>query len=314
MNEWYQKPAMRPYQEFFILMGLWVAGLFAAGVTSLLIWMSMTGLSPLEMGDKMLLPEFRSVSLVVQSASSVFIFLLPALVTIAILSRRVSSDPVVSSRFHWKKLLLVVVLMTAAAALAGALGELNKAIPLTRSLREYFDQKEEAYNSTIRSFISFKSFSDYLILLVVIALLPALGEEFLFRGAMQPIFIKWFKYPLLAIFVTSFIFSAIHLSWYGFIPRLVLGMVLGYMFYYTKNLWYSILAHFVNNGLMVTLLYIDYLQTKKIDLENTGSMPWWGGVIAMVVVLGLLKLLRDICTTKVAEDSLAQAKDENTVV
>jgi membrane protease YdiL (CAAX protease family) len=126
---------------------------------------------------------------------------------------------------------------------------------------------------------------------------------------MQQIFMRWFVHPWLVIFITSLIFSAIHFSWYGFIPRIVLGMMLGGIFHYTGNLWYSIAAHFFNNGVMVTILYIQHLQGKPIDTEVGDSAPWWAGILSLIVVIFLLRQLRRISLTKVAPDSIASTTD-----
>jgi membrane protease YdiL (CAAX protease family) len=120
---------------------------------------------------------------------------------------------------------------------------------------------------------------------------------------------KWTNYPVAAIILTGLIFSAIHFSWYGFIPRVALGMVLGYIFYYTGNLWYSIIAHFFNNALMVTILYWQYTKDKKIDMEVGDSAPWWAGLISAAVLAGLFILLKKITATKVYPDSIAAGQN-----
>ena len=83
---------------------------------------------------------------------------------------------------------------------------------------------------------------------MVIAFLPALFEETLFRGGMQNLFSRWFKKPLLAIVVTSIIFSAIHGSYLGFLSRFALGFLLGWIYYRTGNIWLNIIGHFFNNA------------------------------------------------------------------
>lgn len=113
------------------------------------------------------------------------------------------------------------------------------------------------------------------------------------------------NYPVVAILATGLIFSVIHFSWFGLVPRMVLGMVLGYIFYYSGNLWYSIIAHFFNNAFMVTILYWQYMKDKKIDMEVGESAPWWAGLISAVVVIGLFIILKKLSATKVTPDSIA---------
>jgi membrane protease YdiL (CAAX protease family) len=291
MTEWYEKPPVSPAREFMILVGMWVLGLIAGALITMPIWMVMTGQSPLLMEKNLMKPEYRSALLVIQSVSSVFTFFLPAVLTAVFVSKRPFTHLGFTSIFQKKSIVLVLLIMAAAVFFGGVLGELNKAIPIGKSLRIYFENMEKQYNDAIRAILLFRNFSDYLVTLLVIAIIPAIVEEVLFRGGMQQILIRWFKYPLLGVLVASFIFSSIHLSWYGFFPRMALGVVLGYIFLYTGNIWYSILAHFFNNALTVTILYLGFLKDKKIDLESAESTPLWIGLPATIALFFLFKLL-----------------------
>jgi hypothetical protein len=201
--------------------------------------------------------------------------------------------------------------MLCALPFVGFLAELNKAIPITASMKKMFDAMESQYAEQVKLMATFKTPTDYVVALFIIALMPAIVEEVFFRGAMQSIFMRWFKIPWLVIFITGFIFSAIHFSWYGFIPRVALGMVLGYIFYYTGNLWYSIIAHFFNNALMVTILYWQYTKDKKVDMEVGDSAPWWAGLISAAVLVGLFILLKKLMATKVYPDSIADVQNNS---
>jgi len=125
-----------------------------------------------------------------------------------------------------------------------------------------------------------KSTADYLISLLVLAFAPALVEEILFRGGFQQVFIGWTNNKWAGIILTSILFSAIHFSYFGFLPRAALGIVLGLLFYYSKNIWLNILLHFLNNAFVVTQLYIVSRQGKSIDKTMDESMPIWWGLIA----------------------------------
>lgn len=91
--------------------------------------------------------------------------------------------------------------------------------------------------------------------IIIIAVLPAAGEEFLYRGVLQNIFKGWLKSGNLAVILTAFIFSASHLQFYGFLPRFILGLVFGYIYLWTLNIWLPVLAHLVNNAIPVILSY-----------------------------------------------------------
>jgi membrane protease YdiL (CAAX protease family) len=124
------------------------------------------------------------------------------------------------------------------------------------------------------------------------AFFPALFEELFFRGVMQNLFIKWWKKPMLAIIITSIIFSLIHMSIYLFLSRIVLGFVLGLMFYKTRNIWVNTIAHFLNNAIAVLQMYAMSQSKSKIDVSKLDpKFDWWMGLVALVVLYFLFKFL-----------------------
>lgn len=111
--------------------------------------------------------------------------------------------------------------------------------------------------------------------LFICAALPAIGEEFFFRGTLQQLFNQWFKNKHVAIIVTAFLFSAIHLQFYGFIPRFLLGLYLGYLFVWTGSLWAPIFAHFLHNGISVGIQYFANQQGIEPEMNYllTDELP-----------------------------------------
>jgi membrane protease YdiL (CAAX protease family) len=98
----------------------------------------------------------------------------------------------------------------------------------------------------------------------------------------------------LSIIVTSVIFSAIHLSWYGFIPRVGLGIVLGLLYAYSGNLWPSVIAHAFNNALVVTQIYYMQLKGKPLDDASVDAYPLWVSLLATVLLIGAFVLYKRI--------------------
>jgi uncharacterized protein len=310
MNEYQYQRKIEPPMEFLILIGIWVACFVIGGVASIPIWVVMTGKSMLNMTKDMLDPANINAVKVIQVVSTVIVFFIPAVVTARIASAKPFQRLGFFGGVKINRAVVAVLLMLCAVPLVGFLAEVNKAIPITASMKKLFDGLESQYAEQVKLIATFKTPVDYILALFIIALFPALVEEVFFRGAMQSIFMRWFKIPWLVIFITGLIFSAIHFSWYGFIPRMALGMVLGYIFYYTGNLWYSIIAHFFNNALMITILYWQYLKDKKIDMEVGDSAPWWAGITSAAVVIGLFYLLKKITATKVYHDSIASSTNQ----
>jgi uncharacterized protein len=170
---------------------------------------------------------------------------------------------------------------------------------------------EKLYNDQVASISNLKSPADFMIAVIIMALLPAIFEEALFRGTMQNLFCRWWKKPLLAIIVTSVFFSLIHASYYLFLSRLVLGFVLGWMFYRSKNIWINIVAHFLNNCLALMALFFTSIKNGKADPSKMGSsLPWWAGVAAGAAVVGLFIVFEKIS----ARNRTAIALQENILI
>ncbi|MCK5782233.1 MAG: CPBP family intramembrane metalloprotease [Flavobacteriales bacterium] len=107
--------------------------------------------------------------------------------------------------------------------------------------------------------------------LLVIAVIPAISEEFFFRGLVQNYLITISKKPHLSIFISSLIFGMIHFNIQGFLPILFLGLILGYIYYYTQNIWVSIIAHFVNNASLLVFISQNSNNMSEIDFESPST-------------------------------------------
>ena len=132
---------------------------------------------------------------------------------------------------------------------------------------------EEQAAALTEAFLKMSTPGELIFNLFMIALIPAIGEELLFRGIVQNIFSRWLKNNHAAVWFTAILFSAMHMQFYGFIPRLMLGAMLGYLLVWSGNLWWPIIAHFVNNAAAVIFSYL--FQNKFIDLDpdTIGSCP-----------------------------------------
>ncbi|MGN6355230.1 MAG: lysostaphin resistance A-like protein, partial [Parafilimonas sp.] len=152
---------------------------------------------------------------------------------------------------------------------------------------------ENEYNQEMMAIASMKSVQDYLVSLVMIALLPAIFEEMLFRGALQPVMINLSKNVFIGIFLTSFLFSAIHISYYGFLPRLALGLMIGYVFYLSKNLWLSSITHFLYNAFGVSQMYVLSMRGQLTpEAMNANNTPLIYGLLAAVSVIIIFRYFK----------------------
>ncbi len=153
---------------------------------------------------------------------------------------------------------------------------------------EWMKAKEAQADQLTEVFLQVKSPAGLTLNLLVIALIPALGEELLFRGLLQRLLGEWTRNIHAGVIITAFIFSALHLQFFGFLPRFVLGLMLGYLLEITQSLWVPIFAHFVNNATLVILFYLHYngfIATKMEDFGSTHN--YFVIAFSLLVTVGL---------------------------
>ena len=148
------------------------------------------------------------------------------------------------------RVILVIFLAMVLIPFVGDLGIWNSKLTLPSwlsGLEKWMSVKEAEALSLLAGLYYSGTTGGLIINIIIIAVLPALGEEFLFRGLFQDIFTGLFKSPHFGIIFTALLFGIFHLQFYGLVPRLVLGLVYGYLFYWSRTLWLPVLAHFLNN-------------------------------------------------------------------
>ena len=191
------------------------------------------------------------------------------------------------------QLILGFMLIFTAAFAASPLADLTKAIVAHfPQIDKMASNMEILYNKQAAALSNISNWQDYLIGLFIMAFFPAMFEEVFFRGTLQNLFTKWWRNPLLAIIVTAFIFSLIHMSIYLFLSRMLLGFVLGLMYHQTKNIWVNIVAHFINNGIVLTSIFVMRLKHQKVNMDQLDpSIHWSLGLVGILVLAGLFIIL-----------------------
>ena len=280
--------------QFGILLGLVGAGLIISGIVSIAIWVAMTGKSFFAMETDMLKPQYYNVVMIIQGVSTFFMFFLPVYFTALISYRKPARFIGFTTNINYKQVLIIVAILFLTFPLSGALAELNKVIPLPIKWAAKFKAMEDSRTAQESALININSFSKYILSMVMIGLLPGIFEEVCFRAGLQNILTRWFKGPWIAIIITSIIFSLVHISYYGFLVRFALGVILGLIFYYSKNIWLSALFHFLYNGLQVTLLYVFTLAGNKDQKDIEENFPIWAGVFALVLIYYLFMQFKKI--------------------
>ncbi|MBI5858986.1 MAG: CPBP family intramembrane metalloprotease [Sphingobacteriales bacterium] len=297
---------------FFMLIAFAVAGVFIASLISIPVWQAMTGISALKMEDAMKDPANSDAVKVIQCIQAVVGFLVPALVTALMLNRRPMKLLGFKEKINWKQTGLVFAIMLAGIFATGFFSYINEHLPISEMLKKQFDKMESDYNGMVQAILSLDSFGDYMIGIVVMAFLPALCEETLFRGGLQNYMTRWTRKPWLSIIVVSILFSALHFSFYGFLSRLFLGVMLGALYEYSGRLWLNILGHFFNNALAVTAIYVMKQQGESIEKAIADKSSTWVGIFALPVVIALLIVFRKIAAKPKEEPAEKNEELRNT--
>ena len=277
-------------KKFFQIL-IWLGILFGCTVLAALIWILIFGKNDSIAAQKWL--QFISV---------IGMFVAPPIICATIWDEHHQPQ-------HWLKIdrgtdwthyLMAVGVMIVAVPAINLFAYLNSLIPMPESLVT----KEADANKTIELFLQADNFGLKLLNIGLLALLPAFAEELTFRGTLQQILSPnpLTTNPLnrhMAIWVTAILFSAIHMQFLGFIPRMLMGALFGYMFVWTGTLWIPILMHFTNNAFAISAYYLMANRQGQIanstniaDTLGTGDTLWMGILSLILTSLGLLIFYR----------------------
>lgn len=176
----------------------------------------------------------------------------------------------------WKLTLLCCVFLLTALPFVSVTTQLNEMIKMPASLgwlQEMIDNLEKEAEQATTLFVTGKSVWVLLTEIVVMAIIPGVVEELCFRGQIQGVMMQLCKSRHVAVWVTAAFFSFIHFQFAGFIPRMVLGAVLGYILLYTGSVWVNAIAHALNNTLAVIVLWFtvnwpEIEQVKNVDMDH----------------------------------------------
>ncbi len=160
--------------------------------------------------------------------------------------------------------------------LVGIIGDWNKDIQLSfvwDSLASGMRAMEDKATQATKLIVAYNSIGEMLLVLFTVALLPAVAEELVFRGILLNDLNKTFDNVHLSVFISAFIFSFIHFQFFGFFPRLLLGIVLGYLYITSGNILVSMLMHFTNNAVVVLAMNLYAKGVLEIDPESSKDLP-----------------------------------------
>ena len=272
----------------FVGLGLFVFGVFLATGYLLISLGFDFDLLTKTLSNPTAYPEARTSYLIVQGLSSVGAFIVASALFIKLNLRHTLKAffPGVS----FKSLGLTVVITFSFMVVNTLFIEWNQGWEFPAFLAGFEDwaiMQEEKLAGLTEYLTTFDSFGQFLVAFVVVAALPGIGEELLFRGLIQNLFHKVLPSPHLAIWLTAFLFAAFHMQFFGLVPRMFLGALFGYLYFYSGNLSLAMIGHFLNNGISLTMLYAYNQGAIETNPADTDAVPSWPVLLLFLVVFVL---------------------------
>ena len=268
---------MRPNDHFprlLVILGLIIGGmLLTAFVSILFLFLAGIPVTDMMSMNKGGMENMSSaVVRILIAIQHVCLFILPAIIFGLVYYRRLFFRGFnLNVGPGWTLATLGIFFLMAAYPLVNLSFHLNDAMPLP----SWAGDLENEAAKTLEKILEMNSPLIFVLNLLIISILPGIGEELIFRGIVQKHIGGFLQSPVIAIWISAFIFSAIHMQFEGFLPRVALGAALGYLYYWTNNLWVPIIAHAFNNGIQVVLIYVAGMDVTSLEQEGIDQIPWW---------------------------------------
>lgn len=289
---------------FFMLIALAVGGMILGGLLPIPIMMAMSGNSLTSVTEMMGNPAYYREMQVIQSVSAVFGFLLPTLFSASLMSRKPLELTGFKGAITGKQILLTALIMACGLALSSAFGYMSYQIPFPKEWTTFFQRLESDYAKMAANLINLDNGYELFISIIVLALIPAICEEALFRGGLQNYLYRGNNKFWFSIIIVSLIFSVVHFSFYGFLSRFVLGIILGLLYQYSGKLWLPILAHFINNATAVIVMYSQKSSGKTIEAIMNDKDGSYLGFLALPLIIFLFAKFRRASVTQTTTDGI----------
>lgn len=232
--------------------------------------------------------RYVAASKLIQILGSVGTFIVPAFLFSYLFEGNLFSYYRFDNPTRMVPMLLVVLMMVSVIPFINYMAELNLRMEIPfRALDQMLRSLENTAEEMMMAFTATSSIGGLLLNLLMIGVIAAVGEELIFRGLIQRLLTQMLKNTHLAILITALFFSAFHFQFFSFLPRFILGIIMGYLMYYGRSIWYPILAHFVNNAMGVIYYYFYSKGSADDMLEDIGTST----LIPVAAVVSLVLFL-----------------------
>lgn len=233
-----------------------------------------------------------------QTVQAIGLFIVPPLVLGYLYSGNTWRYLYLDKSFTSSTFLLVIVLMFAMAPFINFLGVWNSNMSLPEwmsGIERWMRETEEDAARLTEAFLNVKTLPGLAFNIFMVAFLPAVGEELLFRGIIQKIFTRMTRSNHWGIWISAILFSAMHLQFYGFVPRVLLGALFGYLLVWSGSMWLPVLGHFLNNALAVVALFFvnNGMVNPKVEEFGSTSDSYYAAILSLAIVLLLLWVIKN---------------------
>lgn len=290
--------AMSPFVKILFVILIIFLFLFISSAFSMVLAMPLFGVGLSDIMNAVSYPDEDNLYLVkyFQVIQTIFAFIVPAIFAAWIFSLDTFGYLKARNRPSVISVSLVMLLMFAAIPFLNVVTAFNAGLNLPDSMNkieEFILNLEESGMKLTELFITMESPGEMAFNLFMIAVLPAIGEEFLFRGVLQNLFIEWTKNKHIGVFLAAFVFSFFHLQFFGFLPRLLLGIYLGYLLVISGSIWLPVAGHFINNALIVVYFYFTAEPAGETWLERAGaeSGSYYLAVISLLLTTAIFFII-----------------------
>jgi membrane protease YdiL (CAAX protease family) len=247
--------------------------------------------------DEMDNPESIRILKYFQVIQSIGVFIVPPFILGWLYHGKIVEYLKLNKKITFASVLLVLVLSFAASPFINLIGEINANMQFPgwlSGIENWMKNAEDKAAEITEAFLKVETTGGLLFNIFMIAFLPSIGEELLFRGVIQRIFTNWTRNYHWGIWISALLFSALHLQFYGFIPRLFLGVLFGYLLVWSGSMWLPIIAHFINNAVAVVAMYLidKELLSPEIEEIGTTSDSFYMAAVSFVLIVVFMLMVK----------------------
>jgi hypothetical protein len=292
-----------PLMQFVIFCAITLGLLLAGSALAMAAIYFIYGADSLKLVMAMKLTSLQSVNalwLLQILGTTIPIFLVPI-----VFGKLVMREPeaYIRANFRFPVVLLMIVfsIMITSKPIMDVLVILNQKMVLPdflKGLENWMRESEKMAQKATEALLHMNNWIDMVKSVLLVGLVTAIVEELMFRGCLQTIFVRWTKNTHVAIWITAALFSAFHMEFFGFLPRLMLGVFFGYFTAWSGSVWPAIWAHFLNNGTAVVMYYL--YQQKKINVnpDEQYTLNYTIYILSIIITVALFWSYRNTALQK----------------